>query len=348
MEASSRMYAAATVGVILIVALFRWTPFGLYPSLVAVIAGAAVILVPTRSIGEGLRRISRRTGVDRERWLFALGAFLAFVAVTKRLGAPDVLVGCGTGRRILCPTGYGVGTALVLFGGGALLLAVGFGSKYRAFRRAPASRVPGPDVDRATIEGVLEPAERPLKTPIDGERALWYGYEIAERQPGGPLAGRWLPVASGERSTPCRATIARERRLSVAFESVRLAPTVDDANVRYAERTVRPDDPLPAGIARLERTLADGSDDTRTTARRYREWYVAPDDVVVATGRLASRGHGTDRVLGGDDGPTAVAVGTTAPELRATLRVRTVLWGGVGLAVTLVGLALVGLAIPTV
>lgn len=320
--------------------LFAFTPLDPYTGLALAAVGVALLAVPRRSIRESLRRLGRRTGVGWGWWAVTVVAFLGVVNATGWLGAPEVFVRCTPGGRdALCPTGYGVGTFLVGVGSLMVVLAAGFGRRYRQLRRHPPDL--DADGDRVTVAGRLEQRGQPLETPVAGADALWYTCEVDERNPERFLADSWLPVSSDDRSGRCSVTDARGRRLHLELENVALVPTFIDANVGYAETVVGPSD-SPPDVPGVDPAGSPGDPD-RSASRRYREWYVSPGDVVVAS--VPATGATEDGAAGDGGGATLLAVGRDYADLRATLGVRTAFVGGPGLVALLVGAAIVSLSV---
>lgn len=283
---------------------------------------------------------SRRT--NTRFWVLALVVFLVVGTTTNALGAPEAFVRVSqTTRPLFLPTGYGLGMLFVLVGFILLVLAAGIGQHYRMLRRHP------PDDNRATgrttVEGQITPASTALSAPVDGSQAVWYVCEILERQTGGIFAGNWLPVASVERATTCRVSTLQGRDSTIEFGTARLLPTFSDAHVHCTEQTVRPDESLPPGIARLERTIDNSSNNT--AARHYREWYITPETPVVANGRLTFDTTGTDRSIGRKAATILLGPERNYRSLCSSLRARTFLAGGSGVLLTAIGLVLVVLSI---
>ncbi len=319
----------------------RWTPLDIYTS--AFLAGTVVVLltVPRQSILEGVRFLQNKTGTDWTWWaLWAVGV-LVVMNVTQYLGAPDVYMERRFHRGFPLPTRYGFGT-LALFGGGmALAIVSQYASIYRTLRRQLPFEPPSSGW--MTVEGAARPEETPLKTPIENAPAVWYSYEVTERQDG---LFQWprLPIDSGERSI--RWSVADQtRRVVIDAASVRLLPTRHLADVRTEECTVSPDEPLPPGLARLEQTEAGETDADRMTDRRYRVWYLPVEGHIVAHGPTEPETPGSS-ALGGDGNTVSVAVGKTYDEIRSQLAFRTAFAGGLGLVLTAIGALLIALETP--
>lgn len=328
-----------------ITALFIWTPLDIYTSTVLSLVGFLLIAVPRHSIREIFRIITSRTGINWRWWLLTLFVFLLFINVTKYFGAPDALVRCSyTSRPILCPTGYGIGTVLILIGTYALVLSVGLGWKYRLLSRYPPNH--SPSSERATVTGQANPKGNSLETPIDGEEAIWYRYEISERQSDGIFANNWLPIASGEQSKRCWMSTRSGSRLPIKFGSIHLVPTFMSSNVQSTEKIIHPNESLPPSIAQLEWTTNDKHINVdRTAALRYREWYVSENNTIVANGQVTSEASGVNQVINGDNAPMYLGVDMSYSDLCSLLSTRAVLSVSIGLLLTVIGVGTVFLAL---
>lgn len=291
----------------------------LTPAVALAVTATPVILlaVPLQSIREWGRRLADRSGVGWQWWALVALTYMLAGQVAATLGAPDALAWCGEPwRSALCPTGYGVGTALLGIGAGATLLCAGVAWQYTVlYRHDPAAQPCGV---RATVEGAIETRQQPLTTPVDDAEAVWYALAVDERDPDRLLGGSWLPVGSAQRSRECFVTDPEGHRLSLHLDDVALLPTTSRANVRTAATVVRPDEPEPAGVARLDEIPRRRTDSAVT--RRYREHYVEPMDVGVAHGRFDDESG--SRTIGAE-GTVLLGANTSYGGLRTALGVWT-------------------------
>ncbi|WP_435320390.1 hypothetical protein [Haloarchaeobius sp. TZWSO28] len=304
-----------------------------------------LVVFPRRSLGQVGPLVSRWTGVDWRVWGVALVAFLVFVRVTKLLGAPAVFEGTSaTGRPLFFPTGYGIGTILVLLGGYLAIQALGHARRYRELTACPIHTDQTTETTGCvSVGGTLAPDDV-QETPVSGADSVWYAYEVWEQATGGPFSGAWFPVDRGESGIRCRVEAPGARDYVLDLASVSFLPSMSQVELGEAERTVAPDEPVPAELGRTETVgHADGGTDTGRRPRRYREWFLSPGTSVVASGDPQAASSPGTVVLGGEGRPVRLGIGSTYDSLCTSIRRRAVFGGASGLVFLFVGLALVGL-----
>lgn len=299
-------YLVIGSGLVVALSFDLLTPLDLLAS--GVLAAATVLVATVVVVPGAWPAMYRKTGVGVAGWALWLAVAGGGLGLAYLVGDPDPFrEGFVSYRPRITP--FGLASAVFLGGSIGLVIAAGHLNRYRRLRNATPTPAAEAREGLIAVEGVVEPAGRPVTGPVSGEPTAWYR-RVSERE------------------------ILFEAHRELYRETGGGAFYVADGSGRLLVLPGGLDDHDVAELADERTEEADG--------HRLREWGYRPGDEATVVGRVfdVARAEYPEPVAVGLDGPVVVGTGTLA-DLRRWAARRVLLGAAFSLVVGGVSFAVV-------